>query len=278
LQPKISHKLRHAGSRLLWSLMCKAGMTASTYFAVTGVNGPSLSHPIPTPCLQHDWVLVAGSQQGHANGRCHGPVRCQSTTPWVSRNSPGFMRRPSLPQKAQIRVHMCKCQRTKTLEPGSPENRHRQETIEGCRSLSFTKAGSAHQVPAVIGYGLDQGLINALRLPFSHKACVLCLPWAVAGCLGPQGVTCLSCLFQLPIPAACPCCWMPGSSATDLSQLPAPAAYPSCLSHLLGPPAWPTCWPCLRPLSPACCSGLVAPTWLSCVFLAVICLNAWFLT
>lgn len=69
------------GPRLLWSFMCKVGMTASTYFAVTGVNGPSLSHgkgyPIPTPCLQHDWVLVAGGQQGHANGWCHGPVRCQ---------------------------------------------------------------------------------------------------------------------------------------------------------------------------------------------------------
>lgn len=249
MQLKISHKLCGAGSRLLWSLMCKAGMAASTYFAVTGVNGPSLSHgmghPIPTPCLQHDWVLVTGSQQGHANGRCHGPVRCQSTTPWVSRNRPGFMRRPSLPQKAQIRVHMCECQRTKTLELESPENRHGEETIKGCRLLSFTKAGSAHQVPAVIGSGLDQGFINALRLPFNHKACALCLPWAATGCLGPQGVvTYLSCLSQLPAPAA-----------------------------------WPTCWPCSRPLSPACCPGPVAPTWLSsCVFLAVICLNAWLLT
>lgn len=97
--------------------------------------------------------------------------------------------------------------------------------------LSLMKAGSARQVPAAIGSGLDRGLINALRLPFSHKACALCLPWATAGCLG------------CPVPAA-----------------------------------WPACWPCSRPLSPVCCSGPEAPTWLcSFVFLAVLCPNVWLL-
>lgn len=34
-----------------------------------------MGHPIQTSCLQGDWLVVAGSQQGLAKGQCHGPVR-----------------------------------------------------------------------------------------------------------------------------------------------------------------------------------------------------------